>query len=66
MSISTDPDGDLDVAVTFTSHQNPADSPNQHESCTDWKISLFLAPGGSGYLIDVPPPGYHASYTACP
>lgn len=65
-SISTAANGDLDVAVTFTSHQNPADSPNQAESCTDWKISLFLEQGGSGYLIDAAPPGYRASYAACP
>ncbi|MGH3180506.1 MAG: hypothetical protein ACRDOE_01140, partial [Streptosporangiaceae bacterium] len=66
VSISTATNGDLDVAVTFASHQNPADSPNQEESCTDWQISLFLQPDGSGYLIDKPPPGYHASYAACP
>jgi hypothetical protein len=66
VSISTATNGDLDVAVTFTSHQNPADSPNREESCTDWRISLFLEPDGSGYLTDKPPPDYHASYAACP
>ncbi len=65
VSISTVADGDLDATVTFTSHQNPADSPNQ-ESCTDWKISLFLEQDGDGYLIDEPPPGYHAASAACP
>jgi hypothetical protein len=67
VSISTGANGDLDVAVTFTSHQDPVDSPDHQESCTDWQIMLFLQQdGGSGYVIDVPPPDYHASYAACP
>jgi hypothetical protein len=66
LGISTAENGDLVASVTFTSHQNPADSPNQKESCTDWKISLFLEQGGSGYLIDQPPPSYHASDLTCP
>lgn len=65
VGISTASDGDLAAEVTFTSHQNPADSPDQSESCTDWDISLFLAQGGSGYIVDPPPSGYHASYQAC-
>jgi hypothetical protein len=64
--ISSAADGDTIAMVTFTSHQNPADSVNGAESCTDWQISLFLAPSGGGYLIDQPPSGYHASYAACP
>jgi len=63
--ISTAANGDLAAAVTFTSHQNPADSPDQQESCTDWNISLFLLQSAGGYLIDQPPAGYHASYHAC-
>jgi hypothetical protein len=66
LGISTAANGDLVASVTFTSHQNPADSPDQQESCTDWNISLFLEQGGGGYLIDEPPPSYHASYQACP
>jgi hypothetical protein len=66
LTISTAANGDLVASVTFTSHQNPADSPNQQESCTDWKISLFLEQGGGGYLIDKPPASYHAGYQACP
>lgn len=66
VGISTAADGDTVAMVTFTSHQNPADSVNGAESCTDWQISLFLAPNGGGYLIDQPPSGYHASYAACP
>jgi hypothetical protein len=66
VGISTAADGDLDAEVTFTSHQDPADSPDQSESCTDWDISLFLAQGGgSGYLVDPAPSDYHASYQPC-
>ena len=65
VSISTASNGDLAAAVTFTSHQNPADSPDQQQSCTDWNISLFLVESAGGYLVDQPPPGYHASYHAC-
>jgi hypothetical protein len=51
--------------VTFTSHQDPADSPDQSESCTNWDISLFLAQGNSGYVIDPAPSGYQAAYQPC-
>ena len=36
--------------MIFTSHQNPADSPN-HAACDIWGIVLSLTPTGSGYLI---------------
>ncbi len=65
VGISTASDGDLAAEVTFTSHQNPADSPDHSESCTNWDITLFLAQGGSGYLIDPAPSGYQASHQAC-
>ncbi len=64
-SISTAADGRTVAVVTFTSRQNPVDSVNHREACTNWRISLFLEPNGSGYLIGKPPPGYHASYAAC-
>lgn len=63
--ISAAADGDTVVAVTFTSHQNPAASVDQQEACTDWKIWLFLEQSGAGYLIDSPPSDYHASHAAC-
>jgi hypothetical protein len=65
VGISTASTGDLAAKVTFTSHQDPADSPDQSESCTDWNITLFLAQSGSGYVIDPAPPGYRASYQPC-
>lgn len=65
VSISTATNGSYISAVTFTSHQNPADSVNHAEACTDWSISLFLEQDGAVYLIDQPPASYHASHTAC-
>jgi hypothetical protein len=64
--LSTASNGDTVAAVTFTSHQNPADSVDQAEACTNWDISLFLQPDGTSYLIDLPPSGYQASHSACP
>jgi hypothetical protein len=65
-SISTAPDGSSVVTVTFTSHQNPAASVTGGQSCTDWRISLYLEQGVSGYIIGKPPSSYHAKYAACP
>ena len=56
--------GGLAAAVTFTSQQQPADSPD-HSACDDWSITLYLVPQGAGYLIGAPPSGYEASYTSC-
>jgi zinc-ribbon domain len=50
--------------VTFVSHQDPAASAT-NSACTSWDITLFLAPDGSTYLIEAPPPGYHASDASC-
>jgi len=63
-SISDDGSGGLAASVTFTSQQNPADSPD-NSSCDQWSITLFLVPGGTGYLIGPPPSSYHASYQPC-
>ena len=64
--ISTTANGDTQADVTFTSHQNPANSPDGTQSCTNWSISLFLqSDGNGGYLIDQAPSGYQASYQAC-
>jgi hypothetical protein len=61
--ISGTADG-LAAAVTFTSHQQPADSPSG-SSCTAWTITLYLVRSGGGYLIGTPAPGYQASYRSC-
>lgn len=63
--ISTADNGDLQADVSFTSHQDPADSVDGTQSCTDWTISLFLEQNGSSYLIDPPPSSYQSSHTAC-
>ncbi len=56
--------GGLKATVTFTSHQDPAQSPD-HSSCIDWRITLFLYRTGATYLIGMPPPGYRAGLQAC-
>jgi zinc-ribbon domain len=56
--------GGLKATVTFTSLQDPAQSPD-HSSCVDWRITLFLHRTGATYLIGMPPPGYRASLQAC-
>lgn len=63
--VSTAADGDTVAAVTFTSHQDSADSVDHKETCTDWKISLFLEQASTGYLIDQPTSSYHAAYSPC-
>lgn len=52
------------AAVTFTSRQSAADS-HDASPCTDWRITLYLQPDGSSYLIGRPPASYHASSSAC-
>jgi len=42
--------------VTFTSHQNPAQS-YTHTACTAWTQRLYLVTSGTSYLIGQPPPG---------
>ena len=56
--------GGLKATVTFTSYQDPAQSPD-HSSCIDWRITLFLHRTGATYLIGMPPPGYRPSLQAC-
>jgi len=56
--------GEVAAAVTFTSHQQPVDSPD-HSDCDAWSITLYLVPEGTGYLIGLPPAGYQGSFTSC-
>ena len=62
--ISAAANGDTVATVTFTSHQDPADS-HYNENCTDWKISLFLKKTTAGYLIEKPPSNYHGAHSPC-
>jgi hypothetical protein len=63
-SISVPGAGQLDAAVTFTSHQQSTASAT-NSSCTDWSISLFLIRHGHSYVIESPPAGYHSTSTPC-
>jgi hypothetical protein len=56
--------GQLQAAVTFTSHQQSAASPT-HSSCTAWTISLYLLREGHTYVIESPPASYRATAAAC-
>ncbi len=64
MTLPRAPDGRLAAVVAFTSHQSPADSPDQ-SGCTHWTITLFLEHAGRGYVIGPPPAGYQATHAAC-
>jgi hypothetical protein len=64
-SISAAPNGDTVATFTFVSHQNPSDSVDGTESCTDWRISLFLQQGSTGYLIGPTAPGYRSTHSPC-
>jgi uncharacterized protein YchJ len=46
----------LTATVAFTSHQDPADS-GDGSACNTWTSTYYLAPSGSGYLIDTTPAG---------
>jgi hypothetical protein len=48
--------GGLLATVTFTSHQNPAQS-FTHTACTAWTQRLYLEASGESYLIGQSPPG---------
>lgn len=62
--ISAGPGGEVVAHLTFTSHQNPSQSPNR-ASCDTWDINLYLIPDSGSYLIDKPPSSYHARYKTC-
>jgi hypothetical protein len=59
---------DLAATVTFTSRQNPADSPD-HATCDRWNVVLTLTGtgtgAGTGYLIARSPAGYHPTVHSC-
>jgi hypothetical protein len=63
-SITDTGSGGEAASVTFTSHQQPAESPD-NSSCDQWSITLFLVPNGNGYLEGAAPSTYHAAYQAC-
>jgi hypothetical protein len=56
--------GTLTANVSFTSRQNTADSVDG-SACNTWRISLYLVPQGSSYVMTAAPAGYHAAYADC-
>jgi hypothetical protein len=63
-AISAGPDGEVVAHVTFTSHQDPSQSPTG-TNCDTWAVSLYLMPDSGSYLIGKPPSSYRAGYKAC-
>jgi hypothetical protein len=64
--ISAAGNGDTVASVTFTSHQDAANSVDgSGQTCTRWDVLLYLQQDGDGYLLGKSPPGYHAAYAAC-
>jgi hypothetical protein len=61
-SISDSASG-LTAVVTFTSRQDPSDSPDK-SACNNYQLTLPLVPQGSSYVITTPPSGY-ATYSPC-
>jgi hypothetical protein len=61
--VATGPQG-LAATVTFTSHQNPAASPD-HAACNHWDITIFLKQRGNSYRIGHPRPGFPNSVQPC-
>jgi hypothetical protein len=56
--------GAVAVTVSFTSHQNPAQSIDG-STCDSWQITLYLVQGNGGYVEVPPPSGYYSSHQAC-
>jgi hypothetical protein len=54
----------LAATVTFTSHQNPADSPDD-AACDRWGVVMWLTVADGGYLITRSPATLPPSVQAC-
>jgi hypothetical protein len=63
-SIASAANGVEEATVTFTSHQE-AGTGIDGSSCNDWKVTYFLVPQVSGYLIGPAPSGYQPTYSDC-
>jgi zinc ribbon protein len=49
-SVRHDPNGDVDVTVSFRSHQAPQDGPDPGETCTNWSLEYRLTPASTSSL----------------
>jgi hypothetical protein len=63
-SLEAAANGDESATVTFTSRQ-AASASVDGSTCNDWKLTYYLVPAGTGYLIGPPPSGYQPAYTDC-
>jgi hypothetical protein len=57
-------DGRTAAQLSFTSTQDAVDGPDG-QTCTDWRITLFLEPEAGRLAIGVAPSSYRAQYEAC-
>ena len=62
--IRTGPDGRQAADVTYTSRQQPQDGPDG-ETCTNWRVTMYLDGNAVNYTIGAPPNGYKSAYQAC-
>jgi hypothetical protein len=63
-SLESTANGGESATVTFTSRQ-AAGSSVDGSTCNYWKLTYYLVPQGTGYLIGPPPSGYQPSYSDC-
>jgi hypothetical protein len=63
-SLASAANGDEDATVTFTSHQ-AANASVDGSTCNDWKLTYYLVPQGTGYLIGPSPSGYQPTHSDC-
>ena len=56
--------GELTAVLSFTSHQQPGQSPTG-TACTRWRITLFLVNQGQQYFLVAPPSSYTPTFRTC-
>jgi hypothetical protein len=64
VSLESTADGGEAATVTFTSHQ-AAGTGVDGSACNNWKLTYYMVPQGSGYLIGPSPSGYQPTYSDC-
>jgi hypothetical protein len=64
ISLQSTADGGESATVTFTSRQD-AGSSIDGSACNNWRVTYFLVPEGTGYLIGPAPAGYKPTYSDC-
>ena len=63
-SLASTANGGLAATVTFTSHQWPSKSVDNH-ACNTWTLTIYLVPRGTGYLQGPSPAAYEPTHSDC-